>query len=137
MNNISSVICKASHLDEDTPRCPVCREPGKKVNPETIRNMLKDDRPGSILEDYCLCLSKYCDVVYFGQKVFYKGDVKAKVWFKENDPSVPICYCVGVTEEDIIKHIAVRGCCRNIKDIQEHTGANTGKECLVKNPAGI
>lgn len=98
--------------------------------------MLKSDRLPSALADYCLCLSKDCDVVYFGQQVFYKNDVKVKVWFKENDPSVPVCYCKGVTEADITGHIVARACCRDIKDIQEHTGANTGKDCLTKNPAG-
>jgi len=48
----------------------------------------------------------------------------------------PYMLLKGVTEADIIEHIAIRGCCRDIKDIQDHTGANTGKECLTKNPAG-
>lgn len=98
--------------------------------------MLKDNRLPSAFEDFCLCLSKDCDVVYFGQQIFHKDNVKVKIWFKENDPAVPVCYCKGVTEADIIEHVAVRGCCRNIKDIQKHTGVNTGKECLTKNPAG-
>ena len=134
--NISSVVCGVSQLDEDLLRCPVCNKPGKKMMPKTLKNMLKDDRLPNILEDYCLCLSKDCDAVYFGQQVFFKDDVKVKVWFKENDPSVPVCYCKNVTEVDIIEHIVVTKCCGNLKDIQEHTGANTGKECLIKNPAG-
>jgi hypothetical protein len=27
-------------------------------------------------------------------------------------------------------------CCDSLKDIQKHTGANTGKECLTQNPGG-
>lgn len=134
--NISSVVCGACQLDWDSPHCPACNKPGKKIMPITFKNILKNDRLPNILENYCLCLSKDCDVVYFGQQFFLKDDVKVKVWFKENNPTVPICYCKGVTEADIIKHIIVRGCCNDIKDIQEHTGANTGKECLTKNPAG-
>jgi len=133
---VSSVVCGASHSDIDAHHCPVCNEPGKKIMPKTLKFLLKDNRLPSRLEDYCLCLSKKCEVVYFGQEVFFKDDVKVKVWFKENDPSVPVCYCKDVSEADIIEHIAMRKCCRDIKDIQEHTGANTGKECLTKNPAG-
>lgn len=47
-----------------------------------------------------------------------------------------ICYCKNVTDAEILDHIVNRQCCHNLKDIQEHTGANTGHECLIKNPAG-
>jgi len=132
----STLVCGANPLDAAAPRCPACGKPGKRVRPETVKNMLKGDRLPAMLEEYSLCLSKDCDVVYFGQQVFYKGDLEFKVWFKEDDPSVPVCYCKGVTEADIVEHISIRRCCKDIKDIQEHTGANTGKECLIKNPAG-
>lgn len=89
------------------------------------------------MEGFSLCLSKDCGVVYFGKQIFYKPDVKVKLWFKEEkDSSVPVCYCKGVAKEEIIDHIVIRRCCEDLKDIQEHTGANTGKECLAKNPAG-
>lgn len=134
--DVSATVCGASSLDSNAPNCPVCNKPGKKVKPETIKNLLKKDRISGLLEEYSLCLSKDCNVVYFGQQVFYKSDVKVKVWFKENDPTIPVCYCKNVSEEDILEHIVVRGCCSDIKDIQNHTGANTGKECLTENPAG-
>ena len=52
--------------------------------------------------------------------------------------SVPtiVCYCKDVTEAEIIEHIAVNQCCTTIEDIQIHTGANTGNQCRIKNPAG-
>lgn len=131
-----SKVCGSKPLDNQTARCPVCGEPGKNVRIETLQNIVKDFRLPSILDGYCLCLSDKCDVVYFGQQLFYKDDVKVKVWFKEDDSSVPVCYCSDVTEADIIEHVAKRGCCVDIQDIQKHTGANTGKECLTKNPAG-
>lgn len=133
---MSDVVCGSNLLNSDNFPCPECKELGKRVKAETLKNMLKDDLLPNSLEDYSLCLSKECDVAYFGQQVFYKDDIKVKIWFKENDPFVPVCYCKGVTEADIIEHIAVRGCCRDIKNIQDHTGANTGKNCLTKNPAG-
>lgn len=134
--NLVSEVCGANPLDLQAEICPVCGEPGKKVRIETLKNIVKADRLPTTLEGYCLCLSNKCDVIYFGQQILYKDDVKVKVWFKEEDSSVPVCYCKDVTEADIFEHIAKRGCCIDIKDIQKHTGANTGKECLTKNPAG-
>ncbi len=135
--NTSIAVCGVNPLDVNTPCCPVCGKSGKKVKPETIKGMVKEEYLPTVTEGYFLCLSKDCKVIYFGKQVFYKPDVKVKVWFKEeNDSSVPICYCKDVTKEAIIDHVAVRRCCENIKDIHEHTRANTGKECLTKNPAG-
>lgn len=130
-----NAVCGANPLSFSV-RCPVCNGPGKAVRPETVVNIVKEDRIPETLEGYALCLSKDCDVVYFGQNIFGKNDVRVRIWYKETDPPVVICYCTGVTDENIIEHIAVRGCCEDIKDIQGHTGANTGKECLTKNPAG-
>ena len=134
--NVLNAVCGANPLDPNAPQCPICKKPGKRVKPQTVKNLLNMDILSISLEGYSLCLSKDCDVVYFGQQIFYKDDVRKKVWFKENNPSVPVCYCKNVSEEDIIEHITVRGCCSSIKDIQDHTGANTGKECLTENPAG-
>jgi NAD(P)H-nitrite reductase large subunit len=47
-----------------------------------------------------------------------------------------ICFCNNVTEAEIIEHITIRRCCSTLEDIQGHTGANTGNQCHVKNPAG-
>lgn len=133
---ITETVCGFNPQDQTAGRCPVCVAPGKKMRPETVKNILKDDRVPSDLEGYNLCVSRECDVVYYGRHIFRRGDVKVKVWFKEAGQDVPVCYCQGVTEKDIIDHIVVKSCCTDLKDIQEHTGANTGRECLVKNPAG-
>lgn len=132
----ANTVCGANLLDAGAARCPACGGPGKRVKLETVKSLLKDGYLPDEWADYCLCLSKDCDVVYFGRQVFYRDDVKVKVWFKENDPSVPVCYCRDVTTADIIEHVAVRKCCQDTKDIMEHTGANTGGECVTKNPAG-
>lgn len=54
---------------------------------------------------------------------------------KEKGEPKPICYCKNVTEAGIPAHIRA-GCCHTLEDIQRHTGANTGKQCAVKNPTG-
>lgn len=132
---MEAVVCGANFSDSVADKCPLCSTPGKRIKSETIKNILKEGRlPGS-LENYNLCLSTNCDVVYFGDKVFKKKDIKVRVWFKETEHPIPVCYCKNVTEKDILNHIRT-GCCKDIKDIQKHTGANTGRECLTKNPAG-
>ncbi|KJS10608.1 MAG: (2Fe-2S)-binding protein [Peptococcaceae bacterium BRH_c8a] len=133
----STVVCGANHLDVNALTCPVCGKPGKEVRSETIKNIVKEECLPTVNEGFFLCLSKDCKVIYFGNQIYFKPDVKVKVWFKEEDnPSVPLCYCKNVSKEDICNHIAFQKCCSDLKNIQEHTGATTGKECLTKNPAG-
>ena len=132
----TAIVCGAEPLSPGISRCPVCNGPGKRIKPETLKSMVAEDRLPADLEGYSICLSEECDTVYFGKETFTKKDVLVKVWFKEKDGSAPVCYCKGVTEKEILDHIVQKGCCENIDDIQRHTGANTGKECLFKNPAG-
>lgn len=135
--NIPVAVCGAGSLEDSAAVfCPVCNTPGKKVRPKTVKNIVKEDRQPVVLEGYHLCLSKDCAVVYFGQQIFRKNDVKVRIGFKETEHPIPVCYCKNVAEKDIFDHVVIQGCCKDLKDIQEHTGANTGKECLTKNPAG-
>ena len=133
---MSTEVCGAENTAIDGAICPVCHRPGKRISPKTLQSLLKVKHSPESLEGYSLCLSSDCDVVYFGSQVFTKGDVRVQVWYKENDPSVPVCYCRNVTEADIVHHVAVLRCCDSLPEIQKHTGANTGKECLTQNPAG-
>lgn len=48
-----------------------------------------------------------------------------------------VCYCQNVSEEEIIDHVAYKKCCSTLEDIQQHTGANTGNQCRIKNPSGV
>ncbi|MBE3573288.1 MAG: (2Fe-2S)-binding protein [Moorella humiferrea] len=118
--------------------CPRCGERGQKVAPITIASLLNTEAAES-LEDvqYNLCLSSACNVVYYGDNgtIFTKEHVRVPVWFKEETPRI-ICYCNNVTDREILEHIVNRQCCHNLQDIREHTGANGGRECLIKNPAG-
>lgn len=101
-----------------------------------MKSIVKAERLPLVLGDYHLCLSSDCDVVYYGDQVFHKNDVRVRVWFKEKEEPITVCYCKNITENEIFEHIAIRGCCKDLKDIQEHTGANTGNQCLTMNPSG-
>ncbi len=113
--------------------CPACNGHGKKVRSVTVENLVKE--PLLVREEsYYLCQSADCPVVYFNQAVFSKEDVKVPVWFKEKSSPRPICYCKNVTDTCILEQ--VRQGHVTLAEIQALTGANTGSECLTKNPAG-
>lgn len=120
------------------PLCPVCQQSGKKVSIKTVRNLIKNIYAESLPEvQYYICMTPECSTAYYTASglSFDKRDLTVPIWFKEKS-TVPICYCKNVTDADILEHVVNRQCCSNLEDIQEHTGANTGKECLLKNPTG-
>ena len=127
-----------SRLKKNTPPCPVCRARGQKVSIKTVRNLLQAGKVTyNVQAQYYLCLSQDCSVAYFTEPgaYFSKNDLTVPIWFKEKSP-VPICYCKNVTDTEIFDHVVAQQCCSDIEAIQLHTGANTGNECLLKNPTG-
>lgn len=131
-------ICGSEHSPSDKP-CPECGTRGKRVAGITVASLLNTKGREKIFATrYNLCLSPSCQVVYYGDdgSLFTKDQVRVPVWFKEQASPRIICYCKNVTDSDILEHIVTRQCCNSLREIQEHTGANTGHECLTKNPAG-
>ncbi|GAB6170733.1 (2Fe-2S)-binding protein [Paradesulfitobacterium aromaticivorans] len=120
------------------PACPVCNGIGQKVRKVTVEHQVQ---PGVEIEEeqFFLCRTPDCKVAYYtqdGNKTILQDQLINKIWFKNVLPPIPICYCANVTEEEILHHVAVAQCCSTLDDIKRHTGANTGCECLTKNPAG-
>lgn len=118
--------------------CPICGNSGQKVKPVTVDHQLgnKNDMDG---EQFFICRSPECEAGYYTEKgmVIRQEQLINKIWFKKNiSPPIPICYCANVTEEEILYHVAEAQCCSTLNDIKTHTGANTGCECITKNPAG-
>ncbi|MDQ0285255.1 hypothetical protein J2Z49_000348 [Desulfofundulus luciae] len=131
-------ICGAGLSARPREPCPRCGTPGLPVKVITVSSLVVDEKLPLIRGDsYHLCTSPECSVVYFNGSgnVFEEKDLKVPVWFKKHAGPVPVCYCRGVTDREILAHIE-KGCCSSLADIQRHTGANTGKECLTRNPAG-
>lgn len=134
---MGSQVCGGKSKEADAP-CPVCGTTGQKVPAVTVASLLNAEAVASLRDtQYNLCLLPACNVVYYSDdgRVFYKGHIRVPVWFKENSPRI-ICYCNNVTDSEILDHILTRQCRHNLKDIREHTGANAGRDCLTKNPAG-
>lgn len=139
MNELRAELCGASLEETGKEKCPVCNENGQKVKRITVENIVKEEHQKSVSEDhFFLCLSADCEVVYFndtGDILFTKNMVKVPVWFKEKESPKPVCYCKEVSDTTILKHVVELGH-HTLEEIQKYTGANTGKECLIKNPNG-
>lgn len=123
---------------KEIPACPVCHKSGQSVKKITVEHQVL---PNVELnqEQFFLCRTPECEVAYYtsnSQFAITQNQLINKIWFKNIPSPIPICYCANVSEEEILQHIAVTQCCSNLEDIKKHTGANTGCECITKNPAG-
>lgn len=119
--------------------CGCCGAEGSPVRPLTMHNMVKDELQSLIAEGFHFCSTPECKVVYFNnpsRRYFLKTDLKVRVGIKETEHPVTVCYCLGVSEADILREIAEKGCCGTLEDIKRYTGARTGRECHLKNPSG-
>ncbi len=118
--------------------CPICNGIGQKVRKVTVNHQVQSgiEIEG---EQLFLCKTPDCKVAYYsqdGKETILQDQLISKIWFKSVPPPVPICYCANVTEEEILYHVAVAKCCSSLNEIKKHTGANTERECLTKNPVG-
>ena len=88
-------------------------------------------------QDHYLCPTPACEVVYFSPatgQVFAKGDLRVRVWFKETEEPLPICYCSNLTRQEIVR--AVRAGHTTIEAVRRATGALSTGRCLTENPTG-
>ncbi|MCL4346664.1 MAG: (2Fe-2S)-binding protein [Candidatus Thermoplasmatota archaeon] len=119
--------------------CLVCGTKGTKVFPTTMRNHV-DVRYWSLVDDtYRFSPEPDCNVIYYSNAdglYFFNDEVKTPYALKEMASPRPVCYCMGVTEEEIKTEILSKGCCDSLEDIEEYTRAGTGKWCFVTNPSG-
>lgn len=119
--------------------CPICERVGQSVRRITVEHQVQQGVKTEG-EHFFLCRTPDCEVAYYaseGERTILQDQLSNKIWFKTGvHPPIPICYCAKVTEEEILHHVAIEQCCSTLEDIKRHTGANTGCECLTKNPAG-
>lgn len=122
--------------------CKVSYDRGKRVLRKTLANHVLPEY-WSLLTDsgYFFCSNRYCPVVYFNnqsENYFGQDDLRSKVTHKMDirAENRPMCYCKNVLEEQILEEVLVKQCCQSIKDSQQFTQANTGKECVLTNPSG-
>lgn len=120
--------------------CPKCGKEGQKVENVTVKSLVKHAQSPQVGEqDYLLCTTPTCEIVYFNNdtgKLFPKKDITVRVWFKETEDPIPVCYCANVTEKQIREEIAVKKRAKDLNDIKQYTGAMTGGKCKYTNPTG-
>jgi hypothetical protein len=124
-------------------RCPSCGKQGKRVSRLTVSVFVRDPRiylhpellpPG----DYSMCETRTCSVVYFNshsESAIGKDDLRVKVWQKEDNPSVPACYCFNNSVKSITKEIELNGTTDVLARINKEVKAGNCR-CEVTNPQG-
>ena len=119
--------------------CPVCGQKGRSVQIFTIRSLLKEQLSSAILnEDYSFCLNPECNTVYFSatkDSIFQKHDLKIRVGLKEKTQPRTLCYCFGITIEDVHAEIREKGKSTIESDISEKVEAGLC-HCEDANPEG-
>lgn len=121
-------------------QCPVSAGAGHKVRQVTLGNHLCPEHwQWAWEEGFYFCPAAICPVVYYhnGKQVYFtQEEIRTRVGIKATTPPVPVCYCMNVTDAQIVEEIQVKRCCDSLEDIKEYTKARTGKLCHVTNPAG-
>jgi len=120
--------------------CPVTATAGHKVRQVTLGNHIRPEYWRRAWQDgFYFCSEPTCRLVYYNNVArvyFTQEEIRTRVGIKSGSPPTPVCYCMNVTEEDIIEEIQVKRCCDSLEDIKEYTRARTGKLCHITNPAG-
>lgn len=125
---------------ERCPACPACGRPGRAVAAVTVRSLARREAKPRVGEGpYRLCTNPACDVVYFSHEsaqALRRHELRTRVGFKETAPDRLVCYCLRVTEQQILAEVAEKRCCTTLEDVERATRARRGKACKYTNPTG-
>lgn len=119
--------------------CKACGEKGLTVLPVTVASHVGAQYWNLLADGFRFSHTANCPLTYFNNYTgtyFLKDETKTRFGPKESESPRPICYCLGVTEEDIRYEVLKKGCCDSLQDIEQYTKAGTGKWCLTTNPSG-
>ncbi len=117
--------------------CPSCAAKGLRVEPVTLRALLRDEFVDSVTdEEFRFCGTVGCDTVYYsGGSIFTKSQLKVPVGIKEATGERPLCYCFGHSIVSIIEELQTKGRSDALNDIRAKMKA-PGCRCETKNPSG-
>jgi len=124
----------------ETEICPACGEKGSRVDPITLKALLKSDglRLG-VPTNPRFCANPLCDVVYFDVSVpvtFLQRDLTVPVHAKQPvDDTVPVCYCFDHTPASMRAEITRTGKSTAFATISSEVKAGHCA-CEVRNPKG-
>ena len=133
--NLSSTIAVAPSVMA----CAICGSRSKQVDTLTVKSLVRHLPFGMVLAQYYFCEVPACDVVYFPSDpqapTFHRGDLLVRVGLKEKDNPKPVCYCFGVTRQDIADEVQRTGKSTIAERIKAEVKAGNCA-CEVKNPSG-
>jgi hypothetical protein len=119
------------------PACRICGEPGRAIDPPTVRALLRPEALARLIEDeHSFCFSPSCSTVYFGTgECFRRDDVSVPVFQKESPGTRVVCYCLGIREDRIRKEVEASGASASAARIRELVRSGQCR-CDVLNPQG-
>ncbi len=119
--------------------CPASGTRAKQVDSLTVKSLVRHLPFGMPRTQYYFCDAPGCDVVYFSNhpeaSVFRRGDLLVRVGAKEGADSAPVCYCFGVTRQQIREEVQQTGHSAASERIKAEVQAGNCA-CEVKNPSG-
>lgn len=120
--------------------CPMSGTLSKKVLHETLDNLIVQDKKELIskIVQYYYCSDPDCSVVYFSNEkvpLFEKSDLRVKVFSKDSNMDVNVCYCYDWTRSRISEQINATGSSTAFEEVTEQVKAGNC-ECEIKNPKG-
>lgn len=119
--------------------CPECASRSKQVETLTVKSLVRHLPFGMPAVQYYFCEAPGCAVVYFpansGAPTFRQSDLLVPVGAKGGSDDGLICYCFGITREDILDEIQQTGKSTVSDRIKAEVKAGNCA-CAVKNPSG-
>ncbi len=95
--------------------CPKSGTRSKQVDLLTVKSLVRHLPFGMPAAQYYYCEAPGCDVVYFSSNpeapLFTRRDLLVRVGSKDGCEPVPVCYCFGITWDDIRNEIRATGRC--------------------------
>jgi len=120
-------------------RCPRNGCQGTPVERVTLQHLLRPEARGSLgVGPFHFCESAECPVVYFnaaGGEVYEAGDLLLPVSHKARGAGVPLCYCFGVMDDAVRRHVLDTGTSAAVQHVRARMEAE-GCHCDTTNPAG-
>ncbi len=119
--------------------CPESGSRSKQVNILTVKSLLRHLPFQMAPAQYYFCEAPDCDVVYFSSNpqapTFRRGDLLVRVGLKEETDPIPVCYCFGVSRQEIWDEVRENGKSSLAERIKAEVKAGNCA-CEVKNPSG-
>ena len=106
-----SECCSPNVQPTHRSNCPQCATAGAEVSSRTISHHIQASwKWQNSAQQYYFCTSPSCDVVYFAENgvVVLKSQLRIRVACKERDEHSMLCYCFGITGEDLDENPSIR-----------------------------